>query len=241
MNMRFASMNLAAALLLLFGGLWPAPLHAEVPAIAVTASSSVRYEPDTAEFTTAISATEKDGAKAAARVAQLWSGLQQALRAAGIPARDASSIAYSVSPEWEYNRTSGKRSLKGYTARHTVRVTVRELGKLGGAIDAVAGAGASDIQGLRYSSSRFEQYRSEALAEAVRSAHRDAGVMARAAGGRIGGVLELSCTAPRLVMPVMRMMAAAPQAEDSTNLQPGEQEVTVSVTSRWLFRSGKGK
>ncbi|HHE08106.1 MAG TPA: DUF541 domain-containing protein [Chlorobaculum parvum] len=241
MNVRSDSMKLFVSFLLLCGSLWPASLRADEPAISVTASSSVKYQPDMAEFTTSVSATEKDASKAAARVAELWTSLQQSLRSAGIPAPDASSISYSVNPEWVWNRTTGSRSLKGYTARHTVRVTVRDLGKLGGAIDAVSSAGASTIQGLRYSSSRYDQFRTEALAEAVRSAQRDAKVMARAAGGRIGGVLELSYSASRPVMPVMPMTAAAPQAKDSTNLQPGKQEVTVSVTSRWLFLSGKGK
>lgn len=243
MIFRSDSMKLAIAfLMLLCFGVWPASLHAEVPAISVTASSTVRYEPDTAEFTTSVSATEKDASKAAARVAELWKSLQQSLRSAGVPAPDASSIAYSVNPEWEWNRTTGSRSLKGYTAQHTVRVTVRDLRKLGGAIDAVAGAGASNIQGLQYSSSRYDQFRTEALAEAVRNARHDAEVMAKAAGGRIGTVLDLSYAAQRPVIPVMRtMMAASPQAEESTELQPGEQEVTVSVSSRWQFLSGKGK
>jgi len=55
-------------------------------------------------------------------------------------------------------------------------------------------------------------------------------------------VLDLAYTAQRPVIPVMRtLMAASPQAEESTELQPGEQEVTVSVSSRWQFLSVKGK
>jgi len=242
MNVRSDSMKLFVSFLLLCGSLWPASLRADEPAISVTASSSVKYQPDMAEFVTSVSATDKDASSAASRVAVLWKSLRQALRAEGISASDASSTAYSVNPEWEYNRTTGKRSLKGYTASHTVRVRVRDLDKLGNAIDAVAGAGAGTISGLRYSSSRFDAYRTEALKGAVKSARQDAQVMAKAAGGRLGAVLELSYTAQRPVVPVMRtLMAASPAAPESTELQPGEQEVTVSVSSRWQFFAGKGK
>ncbi|MBN1927919.1 MAG: SIMPL domain-containing protein [Chlorobiaceae bacterium] len=231
------------SLALLCGSLLPALLHAEVPAISVAASASVRYEPDTAEFTTSLSATENDASKAAAKVARLWSGLQQSLRAAGIAAQDASSISYSVNPEWEWNRATGSRSLKGYTARHTVRVVVRDLRKLGAAIDVAAGAGAGSIEGLRYTSSRFEHFRAEALADAVRSARQDAEVMARAAGGRLGTLLSLDYGQPQPDYPVMRaVMAAAPEAAAPvTELEPAGQKLTVSVNSRWQFVSGKGK
>ena len=241
MKSRFDSMKLfVLTLALLAFGFWPASLDATEPSISVTASSSVNYLPDMAEFTTSVSATEKDASKAAARVAVLWKSLQQAFRSAGISASDASSIAYSVNPEWEYNRTTGKRSLKGYTARHTVRVTVRDLRKLGSVIDAAASAGASSVTGLKYSSSRYDRYRAEALENAVKNARQDAKVMAKAAGGAIGSILELSYTRSRQNIPVMRtFIAANDKADESTELQAGEQELTVSVSSRWQFVSGK--
>jgi uncharacterized protein len=220
-----------------------ASLHAGEPGISVTASSTVLYNPDTAEFSTTVESLDKDAAKAAARVAALWSSLQLALRQAGIPAADATSASYTVSPEWEWNAPKGGRVFKGYKARHVVKVVVRDPGKLGGAIDAVVGAGAGAVDGLGYSSSRFESLRMQALENAVKSARRDAEVMARSAGGRLGALLELEYGQPQPVFPMMRtvmadgLQAAAPP----TDVQPGEQKLTVSVSSRWQFVSESGK
>ncbi|RXK85077.1 DUF541 domain-containing protein [Chlorobaculum sp. 24CR] len=220
-------------------------LHAVESGISVSASSAVTYDPDTAEFTTTVESTGKDAARAAAATAALWSELQQALRKAGVSAADASSASYTVSPEWEWNRSTGKREFRGYKARHVVRVVVRDLGKLGGAIDAVVGAGAGTgtVDGLRYFSSRFESLRLQALADAVRSARRDAEVIARAAGGKLGALQELQYGQPQNDFPVMRavMAEAAPAGAPPTDVQPGEQKLTVSVSSRWQYLSGSGK
>ncbi|MGC8775606.1 MAG: SIMPL domain-containing protein [Chlorobaculum sp.] len=218
-------------------------LQAGETGISVSASSMVTYDPDTAEFTTTVESTDKDAAKAAAKVATLWSSLQQELRKVGISSADASSTSYTVSPEWEWNSSNGKREFKGYKARHVVRVVVRDLGKLGGAIDAVVGAGAGTVDGLSYSSSRFESLRTQALENAVKSAKHDAEVMARAAGGRLGQPLELQYGQPQSDYPVMRaaMAEGLKAAPVPTDVEPGEQKLTVSVSSRWQFVSGSGK
>lgn len=243
--MRFGNaLRWSAGLFLIWcGALVPvASSYASDAGISVSASSTVRYEPDTAEFTTALSSTDKDAARAAAKVAALWSTLRQSLRQAGVPAEDAVSAGYSVNPEWEWVSQNRTRVFKGYTARHVVRVTVRDLQKLGGAIDAVVGAGAGNVEGLHYSSSRFEELRSQALAGAVRSARHDAELMATAAGGRLGSLQELQYGQPQPVIPVMRtMMVESAMAAPATEIEPGEQELSVSVSSRWLFLSGNGK
>ncbi|WP_164927106.1 SIMPL domain-containing protein [Chlorobaculum tepidum] len=230
-------------LALLGSSLPAASLQAGETGISVSASSTVTYNPDTAEFTTTVESTDKDAAKAAAKVATLWSSLQQALRKVGISSADASSTSYTVSPEWEWNSANGKREFKGYKARHVVRVVVRDLGKLGGAIDAVVGAGSGTVDGLSYSSSRFESLRTQALENAVKSAKHDAEVMARAAGGRLGQPLELQYGQPQSDYPVMRFAMAEgfKAAPAPTDVEPGEQKLTVSVSSRWQFVSGSGK
>lgn len=230
-------------LVLLGCSLPAASLRAGETGISVSASSTVSYDPDTAEFTTTVEATDKDAAKAASKVATLWSSLQQELRKAGIPASDTSSASYTVSPEWEWNSSNGKREFRGYKARHVVRVVVRDLGKLGGAIDAVVGAGAGTVDGLSYSSSRFESLRTQALENAVKSAKGDAEVMARAAGGRLGSLLELQYGQPQNEYPVMRaaMAEGFKAAPMPTDVQPGEQKLSVSVNSRWQFVPARGK
>lgn len=214
--------------------------HAAEEGISVAATGVVKVVPDTAEFDVVVQSSDKDAGKAAARTAETVSALQKALRAVGIPPADATTAGYSVRPEWSWS--SGKNVFKGYIARHVVRVSVRDLRQAGAAVDAAVQSGAGEVGDMRFVSSRYESLRKEALDLAVRNARGDAEVMARAAGGRLGSLLELTTGEPqgRPLMDGMLMKAAAPEAAP-TEITPGEQEVSVTVHSRWRFAAPSAK
>ncbi|NTU57409.1 MAG: SIMPL domain-containing protein [Chlorobiaceae bacterium] len=218
-------------------------LHAEEPGISVNASGSVNVRPDMAVFRAVVQSSDKDARKASAKTAETWAELQKALRSAGIPVDDSPSAGYTVSPEWVWDKPSGRNVLKGYVARHVVRVTVRDLRLIGAAVDAAVQAGVGDVQEIQFSSSRQEALKREALDLAVRKARTDAEVMANAAGGRLGTLLELASDAQSY--PVMRqdamMLRAAPMAAPATEIAPAEEEVSVTVRSRWRFIGPTGK
>ena len=212
-------------------------LHAAENGISVTASGTVQVRPDMAVFRAVIMSTDSDAKKAASRTAELWSRVQKALRAAGIPVEDSPSAGYTVNPEWVWDSASNRNVLKGYTARHDVMVTVHDLKLTGAAIDAVVRAGAGTVEGIRFSSSQAESLRRAALNIAVRNARKDAEVIAIAAGGRIGALQELVYA----LQPVGRQFSPAPMimkaaAENqATEISPAEEEITETVQSRWSF------
>ena len=116
-------------------------------------------------------------------------------------------------------------------------VKVRSLGKTGKAIDAVVQAGADEVQSISFSSSNYEMLRQQALAAAVVNARRDAVIMAQAAGGCLGQLIEASVSQPvygdRPSMEAMSLKAAPMQAP--TEIAPSEQDIVVTVHSRWRF------
>jgi hypothetical protein len=218
-------------------------LHAGEEGISVTASGSVQVRPDIAVFDVTVQSVERDAARAAARTAGTWAVLQKALREAGIPVEDSPSAGYTVRPQWVWDQSAGKNVLKGYLARHVVRVSVRDLRLAGRAVDAAVQAGAGEVGEVRFSSSRLESLRKEALDLAVRKAREDAGVMAKAAGGRLGAVIEMTADpqqGPQVpMMDAMMMKSAAPAP--STEISPGEEQVSVTVHSRWRFIGATAK
>ncbi len=209
--------------------------HAEESQVVVSASGKVSVKPDMAEFVVVLQSNAKSAERAAAETAEKYRRVQAALRLATVPLEDAPTASYTVSPNWEWDQLQGKSLLKGYTARHALMVKVRSLGLIGRAIDAAVQAGVDEVQSITFSSSRYEELRQEALAAAVGNARRDAAVMARAAGGRLGQLIEVGVSQPPYAgRPVMEMMAlkAAPA---QTEIAPSEQDVVVTVTSRWRF------
>jgi uncharacterized protein YggE len=224
----------ASSLILLYAALFlfmPVARAAD-GGISVTATGTVRAMPDSAVFDVVVGVSDRDAAKAASKSAERVALLQQALRVSGIPPADVVTAGYSVTPERVWD--SGRNELRGYVAQHVVRVTVRELRKAGAAIDAAVGSRAGEVGPVRFVVSRYELLRRDALGLAVRNAKTDAEVMARAAGGRLGTLLELGTERSERPVDDAVFMKAAPAAA-ATDIAPGEQEVVVTVHSRWRF------
>lgn len=224
---------------LLIFGMSCCSLHAkaEETQVVVNASGTVSVKPDMAEFGVVVKSDAKTAEKAVAETAAKYRTVQDALRNAGITPDDAPSLSFTVSPQWEWDQSSGRSILKGYAARHVIRVRVRRLEGIGKAVDAAVQGGADEVQNITFSSSRYESLREQALATAVENARRDAGIMAKAAGGRLGQLVEAAESQPpprdRPQMEFMAMKSAPVPA--STEIAPSEQDITVTVNTRWRF------
>ena len=211
--------------------------RAEESQVVVSATGTVSVKPDMAQFGVVVKTDAKNADRAAAETAEKYRRVQGALRTAGIPLEDAPTASYTVSPDWQWDQSLGKSLLKGYNARHVIMVKVRTLGIIGRAIDAAVQAGADEVQSVSFSSSRYEALRQQALAAAVGNARRDAAIMAQAAGGHLGQLIEVGVSQPvyggRFAMETMALKAAPSPAP--TEIAPSEQDITVTVTSRWRF------
>lgn len=230
-------LSIVAASLLVLHSVFPFSAHAEESQVVVSASGVISVKPDMAEFIAEIKSDAKSADMAAADTAEKYQAVQNALRRAGVASEDAVTAGFTVSPKWEWEPSTSKNILKGYTARHSIKVRVRALGSIGRVIDAVVQAGASEVQNIMFSSSRYDALRQEALASAVGNARREGEIMARAAGGRLGQLIEVSLGQPsykeRPYMEAVAMRAAPAPA--STELAPADQEISVTINSRWRF------
>ena len=231
---------------LLFFVAWYAPSpagYAEESQVVVSATGRVLVKPDMAEFDVVVKSDANTAETAVSETAEKYRAVQSRLRTAGISQEDAPTASFIVSPRWEWNPTLGKSVLKGYSARHVISVKVRTLEKIGQAIDAVAHGGADEVQNVNFSSSRYDSLRQKALAEAVENARRDAGIMAKAAGGRIGSLIEVSVNEPSIrVRPRLAgiAMKAAPLSAP-TEIAPADQDISVNINSRWRFIASSSK
>ncbi len=225
---------------LLFFVAWYAPSpagYAEGSQVVVSATGRVLVKPDMAEFDVVVKSDANTAETAVSETAEKYRAVQSQLRTAGISQEDALTASFIVSPRWEWNPTLGKSVLKGYSARHVILVKVRKLERIGQAIDAVARGGGDEVQNVNFSSSRYDSLRQDALAEAVENARRDAGIMARAAGGHIGYLIEVSVNEPSIrVRPRLAgvAMKAAPLSAP-TEIAPADQDISVTINSRWRF------
>ncbi len=110
-----------------------------------------------------------------------------------------------------------------------------KLDRVGAVIDAAIKKGATNIAGLLFYSSNVDEARRGALGQAIENARRDAEVMARAAGGQLGALIELASQQFDVIRPPMPMFDMRQKAAMETPIQPGEEKITAMVTGRWRF------
>ena len=144
-----------------------------------------------------------------------------------------STLNYNVSPEMQYTPNNQPR-VTGYTVTNTVRAEVRRIEDAARIIDAALGKGANEISGLQFFSSKADSARRAAMAVAVANAKADAEALARAGGGTLGALLELS-TSPGPIGRGPEVMGAIAMARVATPIEPGQQTISATVVARWLF------
>lgn len=236
MTLRYATaLSLLAAAPLVAQVPSPMPIP-PTPSISVTAGGEVKVTPDRAYVTVGVMSRAATAAAAGAENARRQQAILDTLKRMGFTPQQLTTSGYSVSPDMRYDQQTGQSTVTGYTVRNSVRVEVREVAQVGPVIDAALKKGSNEIQGIAFFSSKADSARREALRQAVAMSRADAEVLAQAAGGSLGELLELS-TNMNPVRPVMyaEAMAVRAKADAATPVEPGEQSIEAMVVARWRF------
>ena len=209
----------------------------QIPQISVATHEEVRVTPDRATIQISVQTKAPTAAAAATENAFKQTAVIKALRTLGLGDDQISTINYNIYPEQQYEPNK-EPIVVGYNVTNTLSVEVRKLSQIGSIIDATVSKGANMVTSLQFFASNTEEARRTAISSAVQKARLDAQAAARAAGGTVGELLEISIGAysappPR---PMMRVTAAmADQAQ--TPINPGEQTLSVDINTRWQFSS----
>lgn len=221
------------ALLFALTVLLAAPVAAD-PTITVTGRGEVFAAPDEATVTIGVT-TEAPEASAAMRDnSEAMGAVQARLVALGIAERDLQTTALSLQPRWDHQQSQdGQPRITGFVATNMLTVRVRDLGALGGVLDATLGDGANTLGGLSFGISDDRALRDEARRAAVAEAVATARVLAEAAGVTLGGIEEiLEGGGANRPVPFARMdMAMA----ESVPVAPGEVSLDAQVTITWAL------
>lgn len=211
------------------------------PSLVTSGTGEAKVTPDRAAVMVNVQTRGATAAVAGAENARRTSAVLVALGKLGLPKSQLSTEGYSVNPEMVYGAGQAPR-VTGYVVTNTIRAETQRPEQAGAIIDAALGAGANMINGLSFYASSIDEPRRTAIALAVSSARADAEAMARAAGGSVGSLVELSTQGPTLPpRPMYDMSAMARKADLAvpTPVNPGEQTVNVFVTARWQFVPGR--
>jgi len=211
--------------------------NASAPQVVTTGVGEASAAPDRASVYIGVQTRATTAQAASADNARRVRAVIDTMKALGITQGQLQTANYGVQPEMSCGQSQAPRAV-GYSVTNSVVVRLNRVEDVGRVIDAALGKGANEISSLQFTSSKADSLRAAALTSAVADAKSQAESMARAAGGTLGALLELS-TSSVPIRPGPVMASFATRAGPPTPIAPGDQTVTATVTARWTFVPGR--
>jgi uncharacterized protein YggE len=206
--------------------------------ISVTGTGRVVISPDVADLRVGVMVTKSTVKAARQAAAESMTKVVAALKKLGIDDKDIQTTILSLQPTYDYSNSGNPPRLTGYTLMNSVAVTVRNLDKVGDAIDGSLAAGATTFDGITFRVDDPAKAEAQARDAAMVQAKAKADTLAKAAGVSIVGVASISETSSPIPYPVYYSRDAAGAATDkavSTPVEAGTNEVTVTVAVSYLI------
>lgn len=209
--------------------------------LSVSATGEAETRPDMAVFEAGIETFGNTGKAASSANADKIGELVDALKAAGVPAKDIQTRSVGIS-RLDWGPRKGQ-----YQANNVVAVTVREIDKADAAVTAATEAGANIMSGPQLRMSDPEAAANTAYGNAFKAAEARAKAYADAAGMEItrvltirdGGGAQGDRYLPGAQPPPIAVQVAMPEemARDASGvIQPGQTRSTVSVRVDFALR-----
>jgi uncharacterized protein len=198
--------------------------------ITVVGTGEVRGTPDVADLVLGVSGRAATAADALGRIADRAQKVIDALHDAGVSDDDIQTADLSVQPVY-----GDDDAITGYEASNTVSVTIRDLGKAGGIVDAAAAKAGDDIrvQGITFSSDDDSALLAAARTKATKRARAQAEQLASGAGVDVGEVRTITETTSST--PPTYADAAAEKAASSP-VMAGSETLSVQATVTFAIR-----
>jgi uncharacterized protein YggE len=199
--------------------------------INVTGTAQVILAPDIAYISIGVHSEAKTAKEAVAANNDASQKVIAAIQAQGVEAKDIQTSNFSVYQNQKYSPT-GEDLGTMFMADNTVYVTMRDLPKIGGILDAAIAAGANNIYGITFDVQDKEKALASGRDQAIADAKAQAEQLAAATGASLGPVQNISYynnppTPYYYDSKAVGGMGAQPAA--SVPVNPGQLTMTVSV------------
>jgi uncharacterized protein YggE len=191
--------------------------------ITVVGTGTVNAAPDVAAWSFGVRSEGGNAREALAANAAAARRVIAALRSAGVKRDDIRTEQVSL---WTQTDDDG-RTVRGYTASNTVRVTAR-IARAGAIVDAAVRAGANEVSGPALDVSESDEQYAQALDDAFDDAVRRAEAIATKAGVTLGRPLALVEGSGAGSLGYSRY--AAETSDLAVPIEPGRQDIQATLT-----------
>ena len=158
----------------------------------VSGTGTVTLTPDIAYINIGVHTELDTAANAVASNNTNTQQLVDALKKAGVDAKDIRTTSFSIYPNTQYDPQTNQKLGTTYVVDNVVYVTVRNLDKLGDLLDTAVKAGANNVNSIQFDVADKNPAIKQARDEAVKDAKTQAQELATAAGVSLGDLQQLS-------------------------------------------------
>lgn len=210
----------------------PAAEPGVVRHITVVGRGQVSLTPDVATVNVGAEATAATVSEAKEAVDQRIAAIAATLKEHGIADKDIQTSSYNIyferQPFSPVMREGTEPETQGtYRVSSMLRVTVRDIDKVGAVLDAVVESGANQVYGVYFTVDDASEWESEARAAAIADAKARAEELASLSGVKLGQVLTVSEVVGDTPEPLP--MLAVERAAGGAGIAPGELEMGTQV------------
>jgi len=210
---------------------------APVRTLSVSGTGQTFLSPDIAYIFVGVHTEEATAADAVVANNAQTQQVIDALKAAGVDAKDIRTSNFSIWPNQQYGPDGQPSSLR-YVVDNSVYVTVRDLNGLGDLLDAAIAAGANSINSVQFDVADNTEALKKAREEAVKDAQKQAQELADAAGMSLGAVQSISFneSAPVPFMEFGKGGGGDAAAASTVPINPGQLTVTATVNMSYEIK-----
>jgi uncharacterized protein YggE len=208
--------------------------------ITVGARADVAGTPDTLRLDLSVTATGPSVSTALGKANSSTDAVQKSLLSSGVAKKDLQTSGLNITPTYTYTK-SGPARLTGYQVSESVSAKLRDLSRAGDAIGRAVGAGGNAVRvngislDLEDTGLLVTQARDKAFADAKAKAEQ----YAKAAGRSLGdaeSIAEIVAGNDGTRLDASALSSQAEKALSSVPIQPGSQNVSVTVTVVFAMR-----
>lgn len=198
--------------------------------LTVYGEGRVSIKPDIAYVNVGVENLDKDAKKAQQDNKSAMDKVMAKLKSLGIAEKDIQTSDYYVRLEEDYR--NDKREILGFRVSNTVKVTLRNVDKVGEVLAGAYEAGANTFHGITFDVENRDDAYNKAMEQAIAKAKEKAESMAKAAGVKLDK-MDVICeglTTPQYRGGYRDMKEEMSMDAGSVPVSPGELDVTANVT-----------
>jgi uncharacterized protein YggE len=205
--------------------------------ISATGQARQTMTPDRATLMIMIDAQAMSADESATRLTTIERAVMDTLRRFNLAGGAIQSFNSGVVPNRQQNLPPSMSGGRTFSGRSVIRVELARVDQISGVTSAALAKGAAYITPPIFSSSNADSVRRVLLPRALESAQRDAEVLARAAGGHLGRLIDVSApvSQPNPFSEQNQQVYFNSMYFDSGPRPAPTSAVSTTVTARWVL------